>query len=307
MSSALLTTRDAVTGYWNGEVTAPDPSKVKLPTGTDYLEKVSLGSQAAIADTLLKSSVSFEPVRNGCAVSSQGQELIRITRPSQAFFYDQLDWLRAYADLRGDRINEIFLQLSDLTSFFGAQCYLDSGRRKYSLMMLNLAQSFAIHLEIVMKYYCRAPRPIDLAQEVQPMIQTPDHSSFPSGHATEAFAVATVFNRLASNQTANEGIANRSLPFRLAHRIAANRTVAGVHFPVDSRAGAHLGCVAGEYVYQMATAGHVPVSTFDAGGKKNDFLLSNFEPDVEVHELADPEPIKVLKALWSKATDEWPV
>ena len=93
-----------------------------------------------------------------------------------------------------------------------------------------------------MKFFCRAARPVDLAAQVQPMIQTPDHSSFPSGHAAEAFAIATVLHHLAAGRRPDQGAAAEALPFKLAHRIATNRTVAGVHFPVDSLAGALLGC-----------------------------------------------------------------
>ena len=78
------------------------------------------------------------------------------------------------------------------------------------------------------------------------MIQTPEHSSFPSGHSTEAFALATIVHRLMTGKSAAHGLKNSHIAFRMAHRIAVNRTVAGVHFPVDSAAGSKLGCVLGE-------------------------------------------------------------
>ena len=39
----------------------------------------------------------------------------------------------------------------------------------------------------------------------------------------------------------------RTQLIRLASRVAVNRTVAGVHFPVDSAAGCFLGLTLGEY------------------------------------------------------------
>ena len=43
------------------------------------------------------------------------------------------------------------------------------------------------------------------------------------------------------------------LPFKVAARIAENRTVAGVHFPVDSLAGAVMGIAIGELVIAHCT------------------------------------------------------
>ncbi|MFG5379729.1 phosphatase PAP2 family protein [Yoonia sp. R2-816] len=214
------------------------------------------------------------------------------------------------------------MQLDDLLSYFGALCYLDEGRRKYTLMMLDIARRIAIHVERQMKYYCRAPRPIDFAAEVQPVIQTPDHSSYPSGHAMESFAIATVFQRLSTGQGSCEGIASGGLPFKLAHRIASNRTVAGVHFPIDSQAGAWVGCYVGDLVCQFATGGilhcgDMPAANFILNGRGEvttdhegrtmtpDFLLSNM-PALAVDRDVEIEKCAVASALWSKACAEWP-
>ena len=101
------------------------------------------------------------------------------------------------------------------------------------------------------KHYCRSLRPIDMSSMVHPIVQTPDHSSFPSGHAMETFAAATVLDRLARGR-AYDPDGRLSLPFQIAHRIATNRTVAGVHFPIDSMAGALIGCRIGDAVWRMA-------------------------------------------------------
>jgi membrane-associated phospholipid phosphatase len=360
MSDALLSARDAVTGFWDGlpdvmprqemnaaldqtfnlnlsaravlALTDEELTRtygITLPTlratkqtilahylqnrGTRtpriakddaYLWDIKTSSQAVLVDALLKSRVSFDGADGWCTIKVGGKDLIKLTRPNEIFFVKQLDWVRAYADLRGDRVAEVFLQLDDMASFFGAQAYLDSGRRKYSLMMLDLARSFSTHMELPAKYYCRAIRPVDLAAQVQPMIQTPDHSSFPSGHSTEAFAMATVFYRLMTGKSAAEGIFEQALPYRLAHRIAVNRTVAGVHYPVDSRVGAYLGCITGEYLYTLATGGNLSTVTVDPGQEDDDFLLSNFDfkPIATATMVSTIGP---LAALWQKALAEW--
>ena len=100
---------------------------------------------------------------------------------------------------------------------------------------------------------------------VQPIIQPPSHASFPSGHSVEAFAVATVLHALSDDPApavngsqsaysaqsafaAAQAPSEASLLMRLAARIAENRTVAGVHFPADSFAGAAMGMAIGEYL-----------------------------------------------------------
>jgi len=85
-------------------------------------------------------------------------------------------------------------------------------------------------------------RPEVLAGDVAPVIQTPAHSAFPSGHATEAFAAAAVLGALYP--------ARLGQLRRLAARIAVNRGFAGVHYPVDHLAGAMLGDMLGAHVVE---------------------------------------------------------
>jgi hypothetical protein len=90
-------------------------------------------------------------------------------------------------------------------------------------------------------------RPSDLSSQIQPIIQVPGHGTLPSGHATEAFITAAILDELTGGDTYI-----RTHLFRLAARIAINRTIAGVHFPVDSVAGAMLGLTLGKYLLARA-------------------------------------------------------
>lgn len=65
---------------------------------------------------------------------------------------------------------------------------------------------------------------------------------------------------------------------RQAHRIAVNRTVAGVHFPVDSAAGQALGLTLAEYFIQRCSASannNFQPWKFDA---TNYFSRDDFDP-----------------------------
>src|SRR5205814_8691547 len=82
-----------------------------------------------------------------------------------------------------------------------------------------------------------------VSSRVHPVIRTPAHGSLPSGHATIAFFVSCLLSsllKLTPGDTGLKGAKWRQL-FRLAHRIAQSRVVAGVHFPMDSLAGRMLG------------------------------------------------------------------
>jgi membrane-associated phospholipid phosphatase len=195
-------------------------------------------------------------------LSVNGTELVSLSRPSTDVFKQQLAMVRAYSDLRTDRVNEILLQTGDLFSFYGALGYLSNARNKHTLAALYTCQRIAVHVEMPIKHFCRAPRPIDYATHIQPMIQTPDHSSYPSGHAIEVFAASTVLARLMTGLGPRDALnapvdsetgRMAGMAFRLAHRIASNRSVAGVHFPIDSAAGAVIGCLLGDAIYRVAT------------------------------------------------------
>jgi hypothetical protein len=165
------------------------------------------------------------------------------------------------------------------------------------------------------------------------MILTPSHSAFPSGHATETFTSALVLWALLKDTNLEP---YRSDPtwgeeiMLLASRVAINRTIAGVHYPIDSAAGCVLGLTLGAYLvarcaasgtytpwqfdgtaYPLPSAGNPPprdgdfywrdlFDTGPTGGQKPTpyaiRLSSTALP-------ADHSPI--LGKLWAKAREEW--
>src|ERR1044071_8116934 len=111
-----------------------------------------------------------------------------------------------------------------------------------------------------------------------PMIPTPAHGSFPSAHATEAFAVAEVLRGFVKHHKYHYTDFERRLALlsKLAERIAVNRTVAGVHYPIDTWAGAILGRAVGQIVLAKSHAGsRVHGYNYRAVGAK-DFFVKEF-------------------------------
>ncbi|HZB36595.1 MAG TPA: phosphatase PAP2 family protein [Beijerinckiaceae bacterium] len=259
--------------------------------------------------------------------------LVSLTRPSTAVFEDQLHLVHAYADLRPDRAAEILSQLSATTVFVGSIAYLHPDRTPKTLELIATAFRLANLVEMRLKHGLACRRPNEYSPQLQPMILTPAHGALPSGHATEAFIASTVLWRLleASGHAVYSTAATCEQLMRLASRTAINRTVAGVHFPVDSVAGALLGLTLGHYLVSRCTGaadyeawsfdGHsYPVSSstapaedfnwrvlFDVGAAGGPAQVSNgsYIPNASTQTLDAGGHSPLLAFLWDKAAAEW--
>ena len=98
-----------------------------------------------------------------------------------------------------------------------------------------------------------------------------------------------------------------------AAHIAINRTVAGMHFPIDSHAGRALGTSLGVYIAsrcQYASEAKAGVRTFaqrafdaDATALQSDFPGTLAPPDATTKFNAPASDL--LGWLWGKASEEW--
>jgi hypothetical protein len=195
----------------------------------------------------------------------------------------------------------------------------------FSLELVTLAMQFAAVVVQRMKFDLVVPRPAEFSGRIQPMIDTPAFFAYPSGHATQSYAVAAVLMRLvapSSNPASEprdemEGFAQIA---RLAERISTNRVVAGLHFPVDNIAGLALGLSLGEYLAQRGGVGGLgrqrglPKLPDDQGDM--DFapkldLSTSLSPGIhdDAVEPADgsasPATAPALGWLWRRAKAEW--
>lgn len=87
----------------------------------------------------------------------------------------------------------------------------------------------------VLKIIFNTARPFVAHLDVNPLVSESMYTSFPSGHATVFFALATalyLYNRKVG-----------SVFFLFAVIIALSRMVVGVHYPIDILAGALIGVV----------------------------------------------------------------
>ncbi len=130
--------------------------------------------------------------KRGC----QQRTLLDLTAPGLPLLQGQMELVAAYADLRGDRGAEILAQMGLPVPFWAAITGILDHRQKKTLQLMALAFALANHVEMRFKQMFAIVRPVELSPQIQPMIPTPGHGAYPSGHATEAFTVATLLNAL---------------------------------------------------------------------------------------------------------------
>jgi membrane-associated phospholipid phosphatase len=337
LASALGQTAEALMGYWDGTVPVPQADGAN--------ELVRLMRLAAFPRAVVLANEGgrlfhTRPVDSPAHVVGVPGDLVRLVPPEAAKIAEQMADVRAAMDLRADRLPEILVQSDGFLDFFAAQNPIRLNRRPYTIHLVTALLDTVISQEQRMKHLCSVPRPVDLSPQIQPVIETPGHSAYPSGHATEAFATATIFAalRLSGGGTSDDALLTAILArlspvveaapdtdpiillYRLAARIADNRTVAGVHYPVDSAHGALLGLgITLAFVAHCLGGGESrPVPTWSADGNdwSGDFTLRKWCAALgggaqagwrQRHDAALPaaEDWHILPALWQAAVQEW--
>jgi hypothetical protein len=334
-ADALIRTRDGIAGSWAPPTANPAALALEDPNN---LERWEPWVRASVFDFELVSKLGFRRVGNAMQLrhlswpttgwAASYKPFVSISRPSVAQFKQYLVFLDRYADLRGDRGSEILTQMGGAATFLSAIPFLRSDRTRFTLELIAAVVRLANFTEMRFKQALAARRPMEYAPQVQPMILTPSHGSFPSGHATETFASASVLARLlrASGTPPYADPSWHDQMMRLASRVAINRTVAGVHFPADSAAGCCLGLALGAYVWRRCTGG-TTYDSFAFNGGLYPLVSAGLAPpldgdfyweDVETTmfgagtapyiQKTGPQPLQpnpILAWLWAKARAEW--
>lgn len=195
----------------------------------------------------LMEGLTVEPISHDEATLSQGGTTIlrlKLDRTDIGYWTAQIANLRAQKWHRNDRMTEIVIQQTDILSFLAQPLPIGPQTHPWTLVLLDAVLDVAFRISAEFKHVFSLPRPNVLAPDIAPIIQTPAHGSFPSGHATEAFAVAAVMSCLFPDTDLVLNPRRQNLR-GIAARIAVNRGYAGLHYPVDHHAGAVLGEVLG--------------------------------------------------------------
>lgn len=200
------------------------------------------------------------------AHESQLWPIFQLTRPPRECFIAQVDSVYQHIDLRPERLNEITSQIGIPMQYWASILDLNPVDHYFTLELLSVALAGLSHVNQFAKHTLACPRPVAFSPSIQPIINPRRFSAFPSGHAAEAFLVARLLQALSGEEkrriTAPDGKYHatgvnsdthtlETHLQRLAGRIADNRVVAGVHFPVDSTAGRMVGeCFADYFLFR---------------------------------------------------------
>lgn len=93
------------------------------------------------------------------------------------------------------------------------------------------------------KFLWKVARPNQLDQKLVPLLCTPEHPSYPSGHATIAGCSEVVLSYFFESE--------KDQLHRLAEECAISRLYAGVHFPIDNEEGLRLGRYIGNIIVNI--------------------------------------------------------
>jgi hypothetical protein len=262
---ALIRHREAIVGAWQSVGSFAEIPIDNLDHDKN-LRRIPPDIRAWVFDQEALCAVRVEPIKSNQGGNIDGCRLLHVElrlkanppkvstvpiatllRPTEAIFCKQLDLVESAADLREDRALEIASQVGPQGAYWETVLNLKPWHHRHTLELALFTLRFANAVAQRMKLQLACKRPVELSTQIQPLIPTPGHGALPSGHANEAFAVATILSALQSADQTGAFDLNPML-LRQAGRIAFNRTVAGLHFPVDHVAGQMLGLCVAEYL-----------------------------------------------------------
>jgi len=148
----------------------------------------------------------------------------------------------AARDERSEALGEILSQDVEFFSDYMALLGMTPGSHPQTYRSLHIASLIGAFVVLHFKGDKKRPRPSQLCPALRPPIPVPGHSSFPSGHSTQAhlmFRFVQLVLQSSAMPATDRPVIEENL-LRLARRVARNREIAGLHYRTDSDAGEAL-------------------------------------------------------------------
>ncbi|TNC15166.1 phosphatase PAP2 family protein [Methylobacterium terricola] len=181
----------------------------------------------------------------------------------------EIDALLAMArDERAPAMGEILAQDVEFVTAFMEALSVNPGSHPRTYRVLHVASLVGSFAALRFKEAYDRPRPSFLCPALLPPLPVPGHSSFPSGHATQAWLMARCIAftvRLSGLPQAERRPVDETVK-ALARRVARNREIAGLHYRSDSVAGR-----------RVADAAFAVLSRHESHGlRRTDYALPTF-------------------------------
>jgi len=167
---------------------------------------------------------------------------------------------------RADRAQEILDQATaqGALHYWTGMLHLDPSKDTDAFLLMVVARKIGEFVAMGLKDIYKMRRPAQVYPLIMPLIDGPDTPSFPSSHALQAHLISAALKLALANPESPPVWPPTAPPWpppgwpppvaagetakaldHLAYRVAYNREVAGVHYPMDSEAGWYvaLACV----------------------------------------------------------------
>jgi PAP2 superfamily len=138
---------------------------------------------------------------------------------------------------RSDEREERFGEIIDQHDGDGAIKYwlgmlmVDAASAPATYQLIRVARRIGEVVVMCLKDHYREPRPSQICPAIMPLIDPPVTPAFPAGHALQAHLISLCL------EAAERPRVQREMLFELSRRVAENRVIAGLHYPLDNDAG----------------------------------------------------------------------
>jgi hypothetical protein len=150
----------------------------------------------------------------------------------KAQILEEIRYLHSLIGQRDERREEIAAQhASPILPYFFPILMMGQNTHKRTFELLSFTNWMGMIVTVFKNRFNRA-RPAQLSPSLMPMIVTPGHPAYPSGHGFQSWLGAIALAEVRPDA--------RPALLALAQRIGHNREIAGVHYPSDTKAGQNL-------------------------------------------------------------------
>ncbi|MCK1275631.1 phosphatase PAP2 family protein, partial [Bradyrhizobium sp. 61] len=153
--------------------------------------------------------------------------------------------LGASMDSRKRLADEIVDQDVRLVGYFAQVLMLSPSAHPNTIKILEMADHVGLMVAVYYKLRFNRGRPQQVWPGLFPMVASPWHASYPSGHSLESHLMALALGEIIPGA--------KSALRALAARIGKNREIAGVHYPSDTAAGKAIAEAVFPYLQQCGT------------------------------------------------------